>query len=335
MTVFSKLWFLAYQDRLLWLLNAPVIGVWFRWVLRINGKRSDIGGNEAVLLLPNCVHWHHGSEYRAEFRTHAKFSKRLYCAFRPLWWAMHFWDWCVADRWIPELSFGFNSLTFYPNADADVGKTSCDGIVFANHAAGAGVSWATLIAEAGSIANDSGVAQALMQQTSDTGTNLWRICVRSIFLFDTASLTASATISAATQSHYGSAKADALSTTPDTNIYSSLPASNTDLVAGDFDSLGATAFCDTALTYNAASTTAYNDFAYNATGLAAIAKTGITKTGTRNANYDVSGTPPTWSSGAGSYFTCITADTAGTSTDPKLVVTFTLPGNPYYAYAQQ
>ena len=166
---------------------------------------------------------------------------------------------------------------------------------------------------------------------SDSGTGNWKQLGRGIALFDTSSLTAAAIISAAIQSFYGSAKADALGITPDANIVSSAPASNTALAAGDFDSLGAAAWCDTAVTYANWFITGYNDFAYNATGLAGISKTGITKTGIRNANYDISGTPPTWSASVVSRLAWISADTAGTTTDPKLVVTFALPSWNYYA----
>ena len=141
-------------------------------------------------------------------------------------------------------------------------------------------------------------------------------------LFDTSALTASASISAATHSVYGNAKSDPASWLPSTNIYSSAPASNTSLAAGDYDSCGTTAFCDTSLAYGDVNTSGYNDFAYNSSGIANISKTGITKTSIRNANYDVANSEPTWSASKWSEINFKGASTTGTTNDPKLVITY-------------
>jgi hypothetical protein len=71
---------------------------------------------------------------------------------------------------------------------------------------------------------------------------------KGIFLFTTSSLPDDATIDAAVLSVNGYQKSDGLSVTPDMNVYSSAPASNTALEAGDFDSLGSTAYA-TAVAY--------------------------------------------------------------------------------------
>ena len=122
----------------------------------------------------------------------------------------------------------------------------------------------------------------------------------------------------------GTAKADNLPATPNINVYSFAPANSNAVVAGDFDSLGSTAL-STAITFAGYSTTGYNDFTLNADGRAQIAVAGITRLGIRNANYDVANVVPAWSSGSQSDFSMNMADAAGTSTDPKLVVTYT-PG---------
>jgi hypothetical protein len=110
-TAFGSLFFLLHQDRLLWLLNAPIIGRWFRWVLRISGESSSVGSLKIDRILPNAIFWWHGDKQVAEFRTHAKFSKRLYYAFRPLWWTLHAWDWAVGDRELfPELNAAIRNL---------------------------------------------------------------------------------------------------------------------------------------------------------------------------------------------------------------------------------
>ena len=151
----------------------------------------------------------------------------------------------------------------------------------------------------------------------------WRVLYRGVYLFDSSGLPDNATISAATLSIYGEAKVDNITITPNVNIYSSAPASNTALEAGDFDSLGTTAY-STAISYSSFSDTGYNDFVLNASGRSAISKTSVSKFGARNANYDVAATPPTWAGEAASFFT-IYASEQGVGYKPKLVVTYTAP----------
>lgn len=215
------------------------------------------------------------------------------------------------------------TLTVYP--DDNVETTSVDGFVEQAYAMGSGQSWATIRGAAGSGNVDSGEAAAgygPIYAQADNVSNQWIYITRGIYLFDTSTLGAGVTISAATQSIYCSSKLDQLSATPDTNIYASTPASNTDLANGDYAQVGATAW-STAITYAALTTDAYNDYAYNATGLAAISLTSITKTGFRNANRDVANSSPTWASSQRYDLIFKFADAAGTTSDPKLVITYT------------
>src|SRR3990167_4064729 len=108
---FDKKWFARHQRVLLWLLNTFCVRIWFLWVMRINGKRSSVGRKKIIKIEPNAITWREGERrYSSEFRAHDKYSKRLYYAFKPLWWAMHFWDWLVGDRLAMRLSFGFSVL---------------------------------------------------------------------------------------------------------------------------------------------------------------------------------------------------------------------------------
>ena len=215
------------------------------------------------------------------------------------------------------------TLTVYPNADPE--STSVDGYV--NHIEG-GVAFGTLVAGAGTGASDTTAENEIVLIDSGINSNTWDEIWRSIFLFDTSPLTASATISAATMSIMGTYKFDTFATdiNLNINIYTSAPASNTALVAGDYDSLGTTAQSDTAITYaNWLTTPAYNDFVLNATGLGNISKTAVTKFGARNANYDVANSAPTWEESKQARLGGNYSDAAGTSSDPKLVITYTLP----------
>jgi len=320
-TAFGSLFFLLHQDRLFWLLNAPVIGRWFRYVLRISGDSSSVGSLKIDRILPNAIFWWQGDKQVAEFRTHAKFSKRLYYAFAPLWWTLHAWDWCVADRWVPELSFGFATLTSYPDADPET--NTVDGSV--GFYSAAENSWATVRDNAGSGFDDTALSDVAAYIRAYSTTDTWAGMYRGIFLFNTSALTGSAVISAATKSLYGVSKRDDVAWNAALNIYTSAPASNTALEAGDFDSLGTVAQSDTSITHDSWSITGYNDFALNSTGIGNISKTGITKFGSRFATYDVANSAPTWSSLAINRVNCYYADQTGTTNDPKLVVTYTRP----------
>lgn len=313
---FDEEWFAKRQTLLLWLLNAPILLHWFRWCLRI--RRHDCMPSEYICEIgPNrFMVWLDENRLRADIRTHWKFSKRIYYAFRPLWWMMHAWD-TLADPFCPQLSFGFATLTAYPNAGA-AGPDTVDGRVIRS----ASEAWATLIAGAGTAAYPLETGNQCVQMDGTATTDVFSNCNRALFLFSTKSLKASA-ITAATLSLWGYFKQDTLSTGPDVNIYSSNPASNTNLVAGDYNTFGSTPF-STTVTYSLfnETNTVYTDFILNADGLAAIPIGGVAKLGTRDATHDAGGVKPNWISGGSSLLAVRYADLTGNVNDPKLVITY-------------
>ena len=316
---FSSLFFLHHQGKLLWLLNAPIIGRWFRHILRISGGSSSVGRRRITRILPHAIFWWQGPYPKVEFRTHAKFSKRLYYAFAPLWWALHTWDWCIADRWMPELSFGFSVLAAYPDADPET--TTVDGEV--EHNVSPYTTWAAIRDGAGTAAYPSVASEAACWIAAGDTSGTWQVIARGIFLFNTSALTSGAIISATVLSLYGQSKADGNGWTPDVDIYTSNPATNTNLVPGDYATLGTVSQTGSPITYAAFSVTGYNDFTFNATGRGNVSKTGVSKFGSRNENYDVANTPPTWVAFASNGIAIYFADQTGTANDPKLVVTYT------------
>lgn len=320
---FNRAWFARHQRTLVWLLALPIVGRVLRRILRIT--RDDVGYRGRIVeILPYAyVVQHANGSKTADFRTHDKYAKRLYHAFKPLWWAMHAWDWAVADRWVPAWSAGFSTLTAFPDANPE--STTVDGIVA--QAFGATLSWANIRTAAGNYSDDTSSSEAIVRIVANTGTSdVWDGNNRAIFLFDTSALTSSASISAATLSLFGTSKQDGLSITPNYDIYPSTPASNTALVNADYAQVGTTSQTGSPIAYGSFSTSAYNDSAFNATGLGNISKTGISKFGVRNASYDAAGVAPTWSSTATpSELRINFADQAGTTNDPKLVVTYTVP----------
>ena len=324
--VFDKKFFSRHQSILLWLLNAWLIKYWFRGVLHVYSSKKIFEITPNSYTFDKYITIRNGrlvTIQTTDFRTHNKYGKRLYFSFKYIWWTMHIWDEIFGDRVLyPRLSFGFDTLTKYP--DAFPSSTTIDGLTEKNIGTlGVGVSWATLIGAAGTGDNQDAATHNYLQIISDNVSAQWLNIQRSLFLFDTSSLTANASISAATLSLFGNSKIDNLSVTPDINIYSSNPASNTTIVAStDHSQFGSTAF-STVITYANFSTIAYNDFTLNASGLTNISLTSISKFGARNANYDVAASSPTWSSNVTSQINGYYADQTGTANDPKLVITFT------------
>lgn len=215
--------------------------------------------------------------------------------------------------------------TTYPDPDPET--TTVDGVTYRD----ANQSWTNLRAGAGTVGNDT-VDQEGFVYVGHYNGGQWQYCQRSIFLFDTSSLTASANISAATWSCVCFAKGATGNFGVALNVCGSSPASNTAIVAADYQQTQTTLFCDTKIAYASftADGTTRNDFAFNAAGLAAISTTGVTKTSGKEANFDITGTDPAGSGSQTDYITCAYADkTGGTTNDPRLITTYTVPATSY------
>jgi hypothetical protein len=137
---------------------------------------------------------------------------------------------------------------------------------------------------------------------------------RSILLFDTNTVPADATVDSATLELYKNATAVSNGDTSACCLVASTPASNTDIVAGDFDQLGTTRL-GTDVLYSAIGTGAYFTLNLNAAGLAAITKAGITKLGIRDKR-DLDNSAPT---GVNS----IAMDSADGTNKPRLTINYT------------
>ena len=317
---FDKSWFRKHQGILLWLLNTSGIRRLSRWILRI--RPWDCPTHEHIVSIgPSCFTYGlkrlNGNlvEVTTDFRTHPKFAKRVYFALRPVWWMLHAWDWAIADRFIPELSFGFTDLTVYPAAGAN---SPVDG-----HIRSYDYSWsAARVSEANAITPDPTLAfDYIVKGDFQAGPNIYNIG-RSAFLFNTAALTSGASISAAIFSTYpqGYSGTDETTYPANLSLVASNPASNANLATTDFNDFGTTKFADSDVLLSNYTGAAYIPMTLNAAGIAAISKTAITKLGIRPSNDFSDSTIPTALSFAYGYF----ADEAGTGKDPKLVVTYTV-----------
>lgn len=346
---FSDRWFSKHQKTLIALLNGQITRRWFRWVLRIRPydcpltklivkitpisftmepvsmRKKYITHPRGLLLYDKTKRLHRRwlkrygyrlpllAYYKMDIRTHAKFSKRLYFAFRPLWWTMHFWDVIFADRFMPQLSFGFLTLTAYPDA-GNPGTNTVDGLTYKADA---------VYATARNAATGNVLATNAFTTFSDNSTAAGVFETgRPVATFDTSALGGSAIISATVISWFGHDPAPT-AFNDDTNCYSVVLANNNQLVAADYAiaNYGTTQFA-TSINYAAWDTTGYNPYTLNASGISNINKTGISAFSFRSVK-EVAGTSPDGDTYISSYY----ADAAGTANDPKLVVTYTISGN--------
>lgn len=219
------------------------------------------------------------------------------------------------------------TLTVYP--DAGAGGPTGDVCFYQFYGTGSGVAWATIRATGADNVDTSASTWFTQMRPDGSLSGKWRYLARGGFTLPISGMGTGATITAGTFSLEGNAKSDSNSITPDLNIYDFNPATNYNFAAADYGNFTTTAY-STAITYANFSTVGYNDFALNATALTdmatALAGSGIFPIGCANANYDAANSAPTWGDDLGNNnLTGYYADQAGTTSDPKLVVTYT-PG---------
>lgn len=204
--------------------------------------------------------------------------------------------------------------TFYPDSNPET--TTVDGMV--RHT-GENLNWSEIRDGAGTDAFPT-IGSLISHILCGDSLNKWDSIARSIYLFDTSIISSSFNIISAIFSIYSQGKIeDNIDWLPKINIYSSNPATNTNLVAGDFDSLGSIAFCDNPIDFSDFNIIELKNFVLNTNGILNIAKGGITKIGIREVTYDVANLSPTYSSDATAITNAFFADGA---IDPKLVIEY-------------
>lgn len=319
--VFDKQWFQQHQKKLLWFCNHPLLKYWFRRVLRIH---KDLKWNENIESLePNnyrvrLSNFMKGGKLheklRVDFRTHNKFSARMYYGFKPIWYVMHSLDWICLDKM--DLSFGFGTLTVFP--DAGSGGDSVDGFTQRGDIS---ESFSTIRSGAGTFSSDTSSPISFFKLQASTTSNEYKTQTRSIYTFDTSPLGASATIDSAIMSLFGTAKFSDLGTTPIT-IVSSTPASDNEIIDADYSQRGSTSF--STISFAAFSTSSYNDFTLNSSGESNISLTGVSKFAAISEWDFDDFFDGTWSSEDRTEMQGRSSDHAGTSEDPKLVIEFSV-----------
>src|SRR5215831_2569431 len=197
---FNKKWFETHQSKLVWLLNAPfgrkrlrrlmgvpnsllkvkrIFSVGPSWI--IHSERTLQRGRKRVI------------ERKASFASGPIYADAIRSHFLLLWISMHGWD-LFADPLVPELSFGFSTLTVYTSAGT---VSPCDGSVYSTDA-----SWATARAGTGATAPTPSVTASTRPILSELNAGVYNI--RRVFHnFDTSAIGSGSTVTAATLTLYG------------------------------------------------------------------------------------------------------------------------------------
>lgn len=316
---FSFAWFKKHQNKFLWLLNTRVVRIWFRWVLRIHNDLPKTA--EVLTIRPNSYTYRDGEKQFTDFRCHMKFSKRVYYAFMPMWWAMHVLDWMFLDRWVPQWSFGFTTLTAYPDANPE--STTVDGQLTESSRS----AWATYQSQTTCNYAYPSAQQDVGMGISYNGAGGGWAGDHAITGFDTSSIPSDDEISSATLSWYHTVTWVNNSITPAQSIVVSEGniASNTNLTTSDWPGDGTTNFAEMAL--SSVGSTGYKDNSLNASGISHINKSGVTNFAF-SIDGDFDNSEPNQTNGTANVGQMRYADYSGTSQDPKLVVEHAPPSNP-------
>lgn len=210
------------------------------------------------------------------------------------------------------------------NPDADPETTCCDGYVF--YYIAAGDIWANVRGAANGTTASASADFLEVLIGSDDENNKWRKITRSIMGFDTSVLPDDCVIKSAQIKLCGTGGGhDDLGIGFDVNIYSATPATDTNVVVGDYSCLGAVPYCDTPIAFTAWDLNSWNTFILNTVGVAAISKAGITIFGFRNGNYDAVNIEPTWAATDTSYITAYSADDSS-GQSPTLTIVYSTLG---------
>jgi hypothetical protein len=297
---FDQAWFKKHRGKLLWFLNTRIVSRWFRWVMRIDfeGWIDDIAPNHLTVIRKRTKKRVYVTK---RFRSHDKYAKRLYYAFRPLWWAMHILDLAI-DPLVPALSFGFSTLTARSNAGAN---SPADGEL----QIGPEGSWAA--AHDATDATNGDMSQDHYRGLVDFTGGQYYI-YRSIACFTTSSIGAGQTIQATTKLRiYANTK-----TTGGTwSLLAATPLSTSSFSSTDFTRVG-TSKVTADITAASITTGAYNN--QTITDTSVINVSGITSIGLRETTHDLNNSAAT----GNVTLDCSAADHTGTSQDPELVVDY-------------
>jgi len=314
---FNANWFKNHQSSLLSWLN----GSWLKRKLSRRAFRIKATEPIAEIAPSHYVVKLDETQRRADFRTHPKYAKRLYYSLIVYWWFLHFLDWAVLDRFMPQYSFGLDTLTLKSVPDVG-GGLGCDG--YTGRLVTAGSTLSNVLTGAGTNVLLNGTAGSGASLTAHTDTDKYTLCRRSGFAFETGALGETASISSAVFSIYSTdayhiSNFDTVDNS--VNIVEFTPDYYSQYYANDYANYGSTIFSTLSYAVFTASN-GLKDFALNADGIASLNKTSPSAIGLRFGS-DISGTGITWKTGATSQIGVRYVDYTGTASDPYLTITYT------------
>jgi hypothetical protein len=225
---------------------------------------------------------------------------------------MHAWDMAIANRLNESLNLGFDTLTKYP--DASSGGTTVDGSILA---LGFRRSFSDIRAGGTSKLVQKANSVVEVSLYADDTSNTYNAMGRGLMTFDTSSIGSSKVVDTATLSVYGTSKANGLGSAA-FHISTATPAASNNIEGTDWPNF----YSDCGNVSYASYTTSYNDVTLNATGEANVNMAGISRFGARLSWDQANSFTGSWATYAESKFLFYSADQAGTSNDPKLVVTY-------------
>ena len=226
---------------------------------------------------------------------------------------------------------GATTSLFYPDPSPE--STTVDGTAYA-YASGAGATWAASRAASGYGSQDDSAVDDMGRLTSSSTTDRYHGFHRQFLLFDTSALGDGDTIDSGTVTLTSDVTAidDFGDDTVLTNTGSG-PASNTAIVKDDYQTMvGAIEQASNRIDVGAFVNSTHV-YTLNAAGIATVTAArgagtaGITKFGGR-LSCDQDNSAPTWTSSGQSTPRYYAAETADTSSDPKLTVLHTSPFTP-------
>jgi hypothetical protein len=308
----ENLWMREYQGLMLALANTKE----GKDLLCIEDEGLPIIG-----MRKNAVLYDKGTEWMADFRVGAKWGNVVRYRWQEVRRALERMNELFLLKAMQSgVPAGAATITEY--SEPNVESTTVDGYCYHN----ANLAWSTIRAAAGNSANDS--AATLATQISATSTsNQWERIMRAAALFDTSALGAGSTVTAGTLMVAVKTRGDTVYNQSQAVVLSD-PASNTAVVGTDYARFTSDVVQSNVIdlgtlvvdeTYDDA-----NLFTLTSTGRGNISLTGVTKFGFRLSG-DYSNTEPSWASNQADYIEMVSADASGTSTDPRLIVTYTPP----------
>ena len=232
----------------------------------------------------------------------------------------------VGNKWLPVVA-GATSSTFRPDPHTE--SSSVDGWARAPESS---QTWSTIRDASGNASNDNGTSLfVFLGYGIDGGSNQWNRNFRVIMGFDTSAI-GTDTISAAVLSTVGLSGSVVDQHSGSVSMCEGASASNTAIADGDYQTnKGKNLVASTAaLSGLTADGSAYTDFTLSSDGRDYITKDGVTKFSSQIEADRANSEPSGMSAGTEkiSRIDWASADTSGTSADPKLVVTHASPFTP-------